>query len=724
MIIHDGGRSSARSSSDEPLIAKSMLSSQNERTIPSKIAAQEFSARHVDLPKCRLSCSTPALPKQTSINAGVTDRVEAHQHMTKKTSRTPSIMRLWFWELVTLVFAAVLLGVILSILFHADNRPQDDWSLPFNINFFLATLSTIYRALLISISAAALAQFKWIWFWSKRSPARPLGHISAFDDACRGILGAVKLIPIVIIRDFACIPPLLIIIFSFAVGPLVQQAVDLRIRTVVLSREIPSSIPVSQTVEGLGADEVEDDGSGNLRFRARTRGFIYSVLGNPQSNHRGVQATCDTRYCSFTTRYQRLNGQPTHASVGFCAHCTDLTPLVTVVDKTHGELPNGMAVGGNNVMMIKTDNDLSWIRENRDPTSEMRRRFAFANVTYLIRAGTLAPNDTSFDPTNSPSFAAGSCSLWPCLQYFGADVINGTLFEDKVRAEPMFPDAIEYSGDDLSFLEAPANRLPAEWDLTAVQSLCRVNNSVYDWGQLDTPFGRLNRLVNDTKVRLLGNPEGFFNGSDVPVKISTIPGPCVFRMARSFHSTMASFLSEDIFNGTCSHKTTAAGSAVVDCGMKWWPELFWANSTSSGKDFETHMMDFADWMTTELRAGRLGLKTEGVQNFHGWALANINYTVIRWRWLLFPLAMLIAEDHFVTSDGQFLKKEKVQEISRADDSRLMTNDEMEQAAQDTRVKLLRGGPISASLIEMAPWIPSIRRRGLIDETENSKFVIR
>ncbi|KAF6803695.1 hypothetical protein CSOJ01_10716 [Colletotrichum sojae] len=396
-------------------------------------------------------------------------------------------MRFWFWELVTLVIAAVLLGVILSILFHADNRPQDDWSLPFNINFSLATLPTKYRALLISISAAALAQFKWIWFWSKRSPARPLGRISAFDDACRGTLGAVKLIPNVVIRDFACIPTPLVIIFSLAVGRFLQQAVDLRTGTVVLSQEIPVSIPVFQTAEELGADEVEDDGSGNLRFRARTRGFIYSAFGNPQSNRRGVQGTCDTGYCSFTTRYQRLNGQSTHASVGFCADCTELTPLVTVVSNTRGELPNGMAVGGNNIMMIKTDNDVSSTRENRDPASEMRRRFAFANVTYLIRTGTLAPNDTSFDPppppSISPSFAAGSCSLWPCPRYFWADVINETLFEDKVTAEPMLPDAIDYSGDDdglSGFLEAPANTLPAEWDMTAVQSRCRVNNSVYD----------------------------------------------------------------------------------------------------------------------------------------------------------------------------------------------------------------------------------------------------
>ncbi|KAF6803694.1 hypothetical protein CSOJ01_10715 [Colletotrichum sojae] len=106
---------------------------------------------------------------------------------------------------------------------------------------------------------------------------------------------------------------------------------------------------------------------------------------------------------------------------------------------------------------------------------------------------------------------------------------------------------------------------------------------------------------------------------------------------------MASFLSEDIFNGTCSRKTTAVGSAVVDCCEKWWLELLWANSTSSSKDFETHVMDFADWVTTELRAGRLGLNIEGVHNFYGWPLANINYIVIRWRWLLFPLAMLIAE---------------------------------------------------------------------------------
>lgn len=163
---------------------------------------------------------------------------------------------------------------------------------------------------------------------------------------------------------------------------------------------------------------------------------------------------------------------------------------------------------------------------------------------------------------------------------------------------------------------------------------------------------------------------------------------------------------------------------------------------SSKESIDKRMMDFTDWITTEFRSRLSALGSGELGKFHGRGLEEITYFTNRWRWLLFPSAMFLAEliilgwaiirtqknrdremlwkinplplifyaNHFITSDGQLLRDKKISHMMKANEGRLMTTDEMEQSAKEITVKLLRGGIRSSSLMEMALWIPKLRQR--------------
>lgn len=361
-----------------------------------------------------------------------------------------------------------------------------------------------------------------------------------------------KLIPLVALRDLACLPPLIITIFSFAIGPFVQQGVGLARRIDIVPPDVAAWIPISRRVAAPGGGDVDVDSFGKNHFKARIRGIIYSALGNPQSNDGRIGATCDTGRCIFVPRFQREPREATHASVGICGGCHDLSDLLTNHGDSSFKLPNGLSINGaddRNVFIVKTDNDTSWAKRGTGPQITQYWA-AMTNFTFISR--TRSNRTTIKDPgAILPRVVAGTCSLWPCLRYFGADVFNDTLREDTLHQTPMYPDAINHSESENDvFLGGPVDALPDSWDLTAVQAPCRVNNSLYGYGDIKntTFFGRMSRMASDSEVRIL------YPSSAPRYPIETVPKSCVFQKAATFRSTMASFLNEEIFNGNCSRE--------------------------------------------------------------------------------------------------------------------------------------------------------------------------
>ncbi|KAI1504933.1 hypothetical protein F5X99DRAFT_431981 [Biscogniauxia marginata] len=553
-------------------------------------------------------------------------------------------LRPWAWELLLWFTAVGLLIAIFTIISQANGKPEREWGLPITLNSLSATLSTIYRGVLVAIAAEIISQDKWIWFWSAPKPTRPLRHLQQFEDASRGMWGALRLVPIVARHSPSTLMATIIIIMALAIGPFVQQSIRTEYRESQLGHGT-ASLPVSSLVQ-----------SSNNYFRTLThatyswwdleanfRGALFSTLTNPSSNDSIIVPYCVSGNCTFPSWDPAQQTEPgrdiTHASVGVCSDCTNVTSLVTRTPRTFNmsetyNLPNGMEVivfDSTPYMVLSTqDTNLSWAEEVIRPERATTYRWAFANVTLLT---TTARDESEDQPAEYPSsYVAVTCSLYPCLQSYTASVQNGQLSETLLRSTPLYPDAGNSSVDDIESLIVGQLMLQqSNISFTAVQSPCRINDSFYtDSNMSSAPDG--------TAVRIF-SPE---NAPDYPLRVA--PENCIYRF-HSFISTLVGSRLQRDLNGTCTWDSRQGNS--IECGEQWWLAPFWEQKHASVQTVIDRFSAIAKAMTNQFRLGT-GSEPGNYGRIFGVALQTLPYTVFDWQWLLLPTALLVLETVMLT----------------------------------------------------------------------------
>ena len=98
--------------------------------------------------------------------------------------------KLWLWEVLGCIVAWGSLLVILALLRIYRNKLKSSWIFPFSINSVISLLTTVMKAAMMIPVASGLGQLKWIWFKKRRV----LRDFERYDDASRGVLGALKLL--------------------------------------------------------------------------------------------------------------------------------------------------------------------------------------------------------------------------------------------------------------------------------------------------------------------------------------------------------------------------------------------------------------------------------------------------------------------------------------------------------------------------------------------------
>lgn len=84
----------------------------------------------------------------------------------------------WWWEAGGAILSLVCTCVIVAILYHANNKPQKQWTIPIKPNSLVAVFSTVAKSALLIPVTDCLSQLKWLYF---REP-RTLSQLQAFDD--------------------------------------------------------------------------------------------------------------------------------------------------------------------------------------------------------------------------------------------------------------------------------------------------------------------------------------------------------------------------------------------------------------------------------------------------------------------------------------------------------------------------------------------------------------
>ena len=631
-------------------------------------------------------------------------------------------IRPWLGEIIALFMAMGLMAIMIIILANANDTYQKDWNLPIALTTLVNTLSTIYRTLLVAIAVEIVCQEKWIWFWSASSAVRPLLHMQYFENASRGLFGAIRLLPIAIRSSPSTFLTLLVIMLSLAVGPFAQQSIrtEYRDRPLSMGR---ASLPVSHVIDGkssyFGSSIYAAPDYLSWILRPDGKGALLSAFINSSGNESITPVECSTGNCTFDSWE---GGHPsgtkrdiTHVSVGACSKCYDMSSMISRsfsvyhANRTTYSLPNGLYVIPDDIrvpwLSVLSSDNLTWADPIVRSTMAKEIRWSFVNFTILTMS--VADGQNKTDPMVRPAQPiAASCSLYPCMRAYSAFVRNGQIFEDVVHTTPLYPDV----GDGAISVERAEELFETPiYDflfLSSVQSPCRHDGLVYTMSNMSS-------ATNATPVRLI-SPDG------PPYPSITAPKQCIFRMDNLFRVLLRSFYASEFTSSYCTWGTGQPWQ--VTCGDSWWLAPFWENKQVSVQTIRDRFSAIALATTNQFRLG-LGRAENTPQTVDGTAWERLGYTVFQWKWMLLPISLLVIvaallaatilrsvrhrgeemawkgnllpllyyRTLLVGTDGQSLEtQDRFENIAGAGDP-LMTTRQLNKASQHIPVYLRKGG---------------------------------
>lgn len=456
------------------------------------------------------------------------------------------IFRSWFWEIVSITLAVGLISAIAAILVSYDEKPAPDWGDRLNLNALLALLSTILRALLVIVISQIICQQKWDWY----SKPHRLSDLQKFDSGSRGSLGALLLIPTVILKDAVTLIAAAVLVASFLVGPFVQQA----------SRTMPCTFPATIQNASLPYARYVPRQGGYARdfFSGPSSGMplpdltvaILSSITSPGGVENQISGSCPTGNCTFrdadqeaeSPKFEIDDDNTTHSTVGMCNRCMNITSLVETGNtsstgpRSTFRLPNGFNIssgtGRHNAQfaIMRPAPDLLWLGDMLTPELQAASRWAYVNATFL------AVNTSTSAPT------AAVCALYPCLRTYATAIDNGKLLEEQVSTVVMGIGELR-GGQSSPEIMSEFNALDNSFrDYVTIKSPCQVGEQKWEEG-VDTSGFR-----NTTDITLYN----FTDPNEFASRNLKAPESCIYRHDAEFAMAISKVLHEEVLDGSCA----------------------------------------------------------------------------------------------------------------------------------------------------------------------------
>ncbi|KAJ4329302.1 hypothetical protein N0V84_000197 [Fusarium piperis] len=695
-------------------------------------------------PSHRRSHSTEPSPKATGLLIRDTTTKKVDESSSQRRQRRGNIFLIWSLELALLLLAAGLLASIYGILSAYNDDEVPNWDGNNNgtggagitLNALIAIIATIFRAILAFVGLQVLAQLKWDWV---SASFRPMSDVQRFDDASRGAWGSLELLPLVALHQPLAVVAVIVVVVSLAVGPITQQTMQ----TYYCARVVegrPAAISVANRI-----DET-------LYFKERPSSFALHVglqsamqdsIVNP-SNDSNIAAlfTCPSGNCTFTT-YADRPGQPddekvSHASLGMCSRCEDVSELVgrvVYVPQTKTEqitvsllVPTGpFSVNDTKRLEIKTGlpsttgtqylsagltGNLTWARKAVPREFVNTARWSAANFTILafsqehcktLDNGTVScplSTSNSSDATawgQPTDYIAAACIMYPCVKHYAGRVKNGVLEERVVKNTPLRLQKPESLWDG-------AETLPQTF-LRGVQTPCLVNGTLYTSSNMTSASEKLPFSARET-VSVLSQ-DWASEDLDAPSEYTNVTAPqeCVASLWPAFVLAFQRELS-GTFNAYC--RPQGFQTEYVACfGNNGGNSLAMAAilrpRTTNLASIRENIDSMAMRITTEMRRAGWGPYATAGAAAKGDAWENRTCLHVAWAWFSLPLTLLVLcivmiswiivrellnKDTGVVWKGSvlpFLLKDQVPAIEK------MSMREMDVAAKGLELKLQKQG---------------------------------
>ncbi|KAK6222498.1 hypothetical protein QIS74_04200 [Colletotrichum tabaci] len=527
-----------------------------------------------------------------------------------KPSRTRHVLRYWGLEILTVFAAVCLLAAIVALLAYYDGHYMPEWPFEINLNTAIALLSTFLRAAIVAAVAEIIGQIKWTWFAEQ---TRPLQHLEDFDAASRSVLGSMKLLAVVLWNlgfssaGFLAISAAAVTIASLTVAPVTQQAVRAEACS-MLQDHVRSAIPAAHYVPGSSA--YYRVGAGMYEIEVDMKSAMIKGITDPASQDSNVQVACPSGNCSWPDWGTGV----THASIGVCSRCIDITSFVSPPNEGGNlTLPDSgafiNALGGKYMWMGYSN--LTAYSRLFDDEFATASAVSLANFSTLMVSKSPCTSDDSagarkltcphrLSQSDNSYFAgigdyiAASCVLYPCLKEYSARYEGNVLTEDVVRTTPAVPNPAEQMSS------ANGYQYSAFSNYTAIQNPCVLDNGTW--------YDSSNRSqAAHVPGRTWANFSTPDDGAGEPQPgdtISIVPNACLYKMDGTFFSALSRFLSVDLLSASCRYDSMQSGH--IDCQDVWWLTPLWANNNATTAGLAEAMDSFAWAVTNKLRETGLG----------------------------------------------------------------------------------------------------------------------
>lgn len=557
--------------------------------------------------------------------------------------KRPFTLKVWFWEIISVILTIGLIIAIVVILDHYEGRTLPDWPLGINLNTLVALLATFIRTLMLVTVAEVLGQMKWDWF----SRSRSLDHIAVFDRASRGILGSLRLLVVAPMNGLVVIA-CIVTILSLAIGPFTQQAVS----SVNCQRAVATenaSVPIAHFMGIPTSFQASfSRGPGAYALPVDMKGVMVNGLVNPTGSDTAISPTCQTGNCTF----EAFDKNITYSSIGMCSKCIDTTSYAslnkTVVDlyntSVYWDLPIGMELDlgvTEAILNVATSEDLNWAESSFTDDFILVSSQAVSNITVfsLTREPCTNNSGTYTCPRNITNtmttdlialgpwdLVASSCALYPCLKNYHGDVDGGVFTETVISTELASYNWLSSSTTEEYFPLDWTEVAPGNW--SAVKSPCVIDGIEYTTAN---NFSDVPRTATRNFTNIHSNGSYFHT-----------PEECVYTLSSAYIMGMYDWLSETFFTGSCVWPDDTSINTLTepDCSDQFWLSPFWNDRNASFESISRVMDEFSTAITNSFR-------TSGMKNWYTYeseaAEGVVNETTVcvavNWEWLLMPIIL-------------------------------------------------------------------------------------
>ncbi|KAK8050591.1 Carboxylic ester hydrolase [Apiospora phragmitis] len=301
----------------------------------------------------------------------------------------------WTVEIVTMFVSLAALAAIIGLIAHYDKRSLYEWPYRITLNTCIAVLATMSVTTLGISLQNGLSQMKWIRF---KESKMPLADMETFDEASRGVLGAIKLLAS---RRGGLLGSVgaVIAVLTLAFSPFSQQIVTYEMRAV----NHPQNATIPRALNFTGA----------LPGTTSPIRRLQRSLRRERPAAASLKFDCQTGNCTW----------PAFDTLGVCYECVPLTSLMT---KYCGGNPANASDCGWQVPQGAKLNDSRQVFSMTPYIPSAAGDMPHSTILRLIFMGTEAADGLA---GNSNPWAR-QCSLSACLQTINATVSIGALTEN------------------------------------------------------------------------------------------------------------------------------------------------------------------------------------------------------------------------------------------------------------------------------------------------------